>query len=420
MESGARDKPSKYWPAAAAVTLLLFIDGFDLFLLGKIAPAIAAGFGHRPSDMSVVFTWNQVGLAVGAFLMPMLADRYGLRRLLIIMMFFLSVGTLATSFATSLFTFAVLRGITGLFLAGALPVALALLSEIVPKAKLGTILSVAMVGMSAGAAANSVAAAWLLDLYGWQSGLWLGALLPALALPLVMILLSEPQRFTKGVASPVAGKAITTNQLGGLFADRRAAMTLLLWLLCFLTLGHTALIASWLPTFFQVLGGIEIQRFALVSMLTVIGGAVGTLAIGWLQDHSNPLALTALACLGNGLGLVMLGYLGFGSVTFAIMFLIWSLLQSASITGLNLLLVRAYPIDVRSTGKGWAAGFGRIGGIGAPIAGSLILTANVPLTGALWLASLPMILIAAVVMPVLAYAMRPAPIEPRQEEHVAT
>ena len=147
---------------------------------------------------------------------------------------------------------------------------------------------------------------------------------------------------------------------------------------------------------------------------------MGTLAIGWLQDRGNPLLITTIAYLGNGLGLAMLGYLKFGTAAFAGVFLIWSMLQSASISGLNLLLVRAYPIAVRATGQGWAAGFGRIGGIGAPIAGSLILTAGVPLTGALWLTSVPMILIAAIVMPALAYTLRAAPNTSRQETRVAT
>lgn len=400
MREAAPPEPERYWRAAAVITLLLFVDGFDLFLLGKIAPAIAAGFGQRADAMEFVFTAHQIGLAIGAFLVPFLADRFGARRTLVLCALVFGGGNILSAWAPDMTTFAMLRGFCGIFMSGVMAVGLALLSEKVPPARLGTVLAVAMVGMSAGAAANGIAAAWLLDRYGWQSGLIVGGVLPLIAIPLLLAFVPESRRFLHGVAE--RARPALSRQLTGLFADGRAAATSLLWLACFLNLGHTALVAAWLPTFFQQLGGVPIQQFALVSMLSVIGGSIGTLAVGWLQDRLGPILVTAAMHVGNGLGLLLLGWLAFGTAAFSLAFIAWSFFQSASIAGINLLLMRTYPVDIRATGAGWASGMGRIGGMLAPAAGAMILTTGLGLTGALAWTAVPMMLIGLVIIPSLA------------------
>lgn len=400
MTIAADPETERYWPVAAAITLLLFVDGFDLFLLGKIAPAIADGFGRRPEDMQQVFTAHQMGLAVGAFLVPLFADRFGARLALVLCALFFGVGNLASAWAPDLAAFSWIRACCGVFIAGVVPVGLSLLSEKVPQAKIGTVLGVAMVGMTAGAAANGIAAAWLLDAYGWESGLIVGGILPLITIPLVLALVPESTRFFSRAARRSSAGIVA--QLAGLFSDGKARLTLLLWLACSVTLGQNALVAVWLPTFFQELGEVPIQQFALVAMLSVVGGSIGTLAVGWLQDRFGPVLITSLVHLGNGASLFALALIPFYSVQFSLAFVVWSFFQSASISGINLLLVRFYGREIRATGSGWAAGMGRIAGMFAPAAGALALTANASLTVALAWSALPLIVVGSLIIPSLA------------------
>ncbi len=48
-------------------SFVLFLDAFDFSLLGKVAPAVAAEFGHPVEDMTTIFVFQQVGRAIGAF-----------------------------------------------------------------------------------------------------------------------------------------------------------------------------------------------------------------------------------------------------------------------------------------------------------------------------------------------------------------
>src|SRR6478609_5763585 len=101
----------------AVCSIVLFIDGFDMYFLGKIAPAVARGLGGKPVDMTAVFTWQQIGMAVGAFTMPPLADKIGRRPMLLACLLGFGVLSLAAGFSGSLLQLTVLRGFSGIFLA---------------------------------------------------------------------------------------------------------------------------------------------------------------------------------------------------------------------------------------------------------------------------------------------------------------
>jgi AAHS family 4-hydroxybenzoate transporter-like MFS transporter len=402
-------------------SVILFIDGFDMYFLGKIAPAVARGLGGKPADMTTVFTWQQIGLAAGAFLMPPLADRFGRRPTLAICLSGFGLLSLGSAFVSSLTQLTVLRGISGLFLAGAFPIGLTLLSEMTPQRMRSPFMSISLVFLSGGNIASGGVAAWLLDLYGWQVGFYLAGILPLFALPLLLMV---PESLAFRVArDPVDSRVgrlilqmdstvvLTGSErfhLGGkeeaasagpsaILSRRYLLQTLMLWGACFLSLGNIALLSNWLPTYFQELGGVPIQQFAKYLMIGFLGGAVGTLTMGWLMARVNQYWLICGFYVFYAVAVAALGWLPFGTGVFVVALLAWNFAQVGGQTGLNTLATLGYPPEMRSSGMGWASGVGRFGGIVFAFAGGKALGATLPLHSMLLLVAVPCLLVTALI-----------------------
>ncbi|ATE66120.1 hypothetical protein [Rhizorhabdus dicambivorans] len=77
-------------------------------------------------------------------------------------------------------------------------------------------------------------------------------------------------------------------------------------------------------------------------------------------------------------------------------FYIMLALAGAAIVGaqfcLSAVINLAYPAAIRATGAGYASGIGRLGAIGAPFAGSLVMAASPGAAGAFTLGALPVAL----------------------------
>lgn len=403
--------------------LVCFIDGFDIFMVGKIAPAIAEGFGEPPEAMAFLFVCQQIGLAAGAFLVSPLADRFGRRRMLMWSCACFGVITLGSVYAQDLNQLSLLRGIAGLFMAAGLPMALALISEMTPKRRRSMFIAIALAGYSTGSAASGAVAAWLIDGYGWQSGFVIGGLVPLLCIVLLLFFVPESLKFLAernpddpAVASTIQRMDPATKLTGGeefvlgmgtvrpskarlldIFLDGRAWMTSVIWAACILSMTNIALLASWLPTFFQEMAGIPIQRFAISAMIAYLGGLAGMLSIGWLMDRFDPTRLIALYYVALAGALIAMAWVPFEAALFVGVLLFWNFVQTGGQGGLNTLITQVYPPRMRSTALGWAGGAGRVGGVLAPLYGAYAIEQSFSLQATLGIAAIGPLLVAMLV-----------------------
>ena len=394
----SRELRPLHWQVLALVGLVMFFDGYDVFLVGKIAPAIAQGFGIHPKDMQIVILLQQIGLAVGAFFVSPLFDRFGRRRMIILSAIVFGILTTATAFSRSIVEMAVLRGLAGLFLSGVLPAGMALISEFTPAKRRATFIAISLAGYSAGSAAGA-GAALLVPSHGWQAGFLIGGILPLLlAIPLWLWLPeSLGLRATKNPQDPTIpdtlrkldpdvdltgvqsfsagpGKPKKAGDVRDLVRDGRATNTAIFFLCCFFSMGTTAMLAAWLPTFFQEMGGISIQRFAIAAMIGFAGGLVGTLTVGMLMDRFGPYRVVPFYYFAMAAALFLLGRVPFGTPIFIARLICWSFGQTGGQSGINMLAAQYYPVSIRSTGIGWMGGAGRIGGVLVPLFGGWALS----------------------------------------------
>ncbi|MBT2133276.1 MFS transporter [Croceibacterium sp. LX-88] len=426
------------------VSIVLFIDGFDMYFFGKILPAVADGLGVTPAGMAGVVTAQQVGMAIGAFLMPPLADRIGRKPVLAICLLSFGILSLWTAYSTTPTMMAWLRGISGIFFSAMLPISLAFLAEMTPRRRRASFMAIALVCFSGANVASGAMTAWMLDIYGWQIGFWLGGLLPLLGLPLLLLVHeSLPFRVARNPADPqiaatiqridpqagviggeafhLGEKAKPVEQKGPLamFSAPYRLKTAILWCACFLAMGNIALLANWLPTYFQELGGVPIQEFAKYMMIGFVGGALGTLSMGWWMDRVNPHILIATFFFVDALAIASLGFLPVGTVIFVIGLVVWNYCQVGGQTGINTIATLGYPPEMRSSGIGWAGGSGRIGGIAFPAAGAFALQAMLPLQTIMVVIAIPAVLVAVLILWLGAVERRSPGVEPQLEPATA-
>ena len=406
----------------AVCSIVLFVDGFEIYFFGKMLPAIAHGLHVSPKGMTGVVTAQQVGMAVGAFVMPPLADRIGRKPVLAMCLLVFGAMSFAGAYATTTAAMAWVRGVSGVFFSAMLPIALAFLSEMTPKARRASFMAAALVFLSVGNFASGAVTAWLLDIYGWRIGFWLGAVLPLAALPLFLLLHeSLPFRVVRNATDPRIGAAVRALDPGAgivggerfhlgegaaveplgplaMFGRRYRGQTAILWCACFLAMGNIALLANWLPTYFQQLGGVPIETFAKLLMIGFLGGAAGTLAVGWLMDRVNAYVLIAGVYLVDAAAIASLGVLPAGAAAFVAGLVVWNFCQTGGQTGINNLATLGYPPEMRSSGIGWAGGAGRLGGIAFPLVGGLALGWALPLQTLLLVIAAPALLVAVLIL----------------------
>ncbi|MXP27107.1 MFS transporter [Altererythrobacter indicus] len=414
--------------------MVMFSDGFDIFMIGKIAPAIAEGFDVAPASMTIVILLQQIGLALGAFLISPLGDIYGRKRMLVISFALFGALTVATAFAPSILIMAIMRGVAGLFLASVLPMAVALVAEFTPKKSRATFIAVGMAGYSLGNVAGAVTALLVPD-FGWQSGFWVGGMMPLILIPAMIAFLPESLAYrvnrdphdakiplTIAKIAPEIELTGTETFIGQshrktgarpspleLIRDGRARTTAILFTTCFFSMGTIALLAAWLPSFFLQMAGISIQDFALSAMVGLLGGIFGMLTIGTLLDRLHPTLPIPFFFTGYAIAIVSLSQVPFHSPFFIPTLFLMAMFQGGGQAGLNMVMARVYPPFVRSTGIGWAGGAGRIGGVILPLFGGFALTSAYSLQLTLMLVALAPIMVAILVLFLRPVETPPAP-----------
>jgi AAHS family 4-hydroxybenzoate transporter-like MFS transporter len=375
---------------------VLFLDGFDTTAIGYVAPSLAREWGLTKGALGPVFSAGLFGLMIGALTLGPLADRIGRKKIIIFSTLAFGVGTLVTAFVQDVNTLLAIRFLTGLGLGGAMPNAIAMTSEFSPRRRRATMVMIMFCGFSVGAALGGLLAAALIPQFGWRSVFVVGGAAPLLLVPILALRLPESVRFLAltggandrvaqllGLISPKAAVAPATQfvihepELAGipvlhLFKDGRTLVTLLLWVVFFMSLLDLYFLSNWLPTVLNDLGA-SVSQAALIGSMLQLGGVVGTFALGSIIDRFSFRAL-ALVYFIAVFAVGAIGQLGH-SVLFVSMaiFAAGFCIVGGQIAA-NALAAGFYPTSVRATGVGWALGIGRVGSIIGPLVGGALLT----------------------------------------------
>jgi AAHS family 4-hydroxybenzoate transporter-like MFS transporter len=405
---------------AAMCGLIVFVDGFDAQAMGYVAPALTAAMKIPRGVLGSVISSGLVGMMVGALVSGPLADRIGRKPVLIACALIFGAGSLVTATAQSVESLMAWRVITGLGMGGAMPNAIALTSEYMPRRRRAGAVTMMICGFSLGAAVGGLVAASLIPRFGWPSVFIVGGVVP-IAIALVSVfLLPESIRFLvvrggadsrardylsriapgEAVAGPLSpgrdehaprersGQAPRALIVSELFTNGRAVATTLIWVIYFMNLLNLYFLNSWLPTIISD-AGIPVETAIRLTSLFQIGGIAGAVLLGRLLDRTFSFWILAGCYAWAAAFVYSIGHAG-GSVR--LLALTITCAGVGIIGGQNAshaLSSEFYPTRIRSTGVGWALGIGRIGSIVGPMIGGWLLSQNTPMQDVFWAAIIP-------------------------------
>ncbi|PYC22173.1 MFS transporter [Pseudomonas mosselii] len=430
----ARPVSPYQWRLLLLLILLLVTDGYDAQVLGYVIPALAQDWGLEKAAFGPVFSANLLGLTVGSLAVTPLADRFGVRRVLLCCVLLYASLTVLMVFASSLDSLMLARFLCGIGMGGAMPSAMALMADYAPPRLRTLMVTLAACGFSLGGAAGGFVAAGFIDHYGWQAVFLAGGVAPLLLFPFLALFLPESlPRLLRDAPPYVRLQRVTARLLPGwqipaaritadepadskltvvsLFRDGFARPTLLLWSTFFVSLILLYFMISWLPSLLQE-SGLALNQANLVTSLFLFAGTFGAVCLAWCADRmANKAYLLAAVLLGAALFSVLVG-LNHDDPRWLVpsVFAAGFCIIGGQLT-LNAFVSNFYPAQVRATGTGWALGVGRFGSILGPLLGSLLLTLHMPVEQIFFFCAVPAVLGALLISRVRA----PRPREPKVE-----
>lgn len=404
--------------------LLMVCDSYDVAALSFAAPALIKEWRLTPSSMGIVFSAGLFGLLVGSVAFGRLGDRLGRKRAIILGALAFSVLTAATGLATSYEQLLVLRFLAALGLGGAVPNAVALITEFAPQRLRITAVGGIFAGYSVGGIVAGLSAAYIIPLHGWQMMFYAGGAFSLLTAVAFMVLLPESLRYLVTVPSRAAEAlrvaaflrpdlrfdagtrvvpdnataSTSPGRLADLFTGKLQVATPLIWLTYIASSMTVFSLSSWMPVAVEAVG-LSRGSAALATSLLFAGSAVGGVVGGRFADRfgiAAVVAMTVVAC-PTVAAIGMLG--GASGLLFPTVFLAGFFAFGVQ-TCLHGVVGSLYPTRIRANGVGWAIGIAKIGSMLGPYIGGLLI-AGLTSQQLFMAAASPLVLVA-----VLAFALR--------------
>ncbi|KIC57380.1 MFS transporter [Microbacterium hominis] len=383
------------------------LDAMDVGLVSFVLTALIAQWSLTGEQASWIASAGFVGMAVGASLGGLLADRFGRRSVFAVTLLVYGLATGASALAGGLAALIALRVIVGLGLGAELPVASTYVSEVAPARMRGRLIVILEAFWALGWTAAALIGFFVIPASadGWRWAFALGAI-PAIYALIVRWSLPESPRWlarrgrhreadavTRAFESspalqgmprrhaPVgsaAGAQLADRGLRALWSGEFRVRTGALWIVWFCVNFSYYGAFIWMPTilFAQGYGLVKSFGFTLIITLAQLPGYA---VAAWLIEAWGRRVTLSVFLAGSAVAALFFGTASTEGVIIAAGMAL-SFFNLGAWGALYAVTPENYPTSLRATGAGWAAGVGRIASIVAPLSvPPLLATGGAPL-----------------------------------------
>ena len=395
-------------------------DSMDTGLIAFILPVLAKEWGLASGQMGLIGSIGLIGMALGAVVSGTIADRIGRKKVFTITVLLYSIASAFCALSWNYQSLLVFRFLVGFGLGGELPVAATLVSEYAPSRVRGRFIVLLESFWGLGWIAAACIAYFFIPLYGWRMAFLIGAL-PALYVCLIRMHMPESVRYllahgrigearqivvslerqlhvpvapfvSEKETVPVVAKASFRELWKKPFASR----TIMLWLVWFGINFSYYGIFMWLPSLVFQQGFTVVKTFEYVLIMT-LAQLPGYYCAAWLVDKIGRKYTLSAFLLFSGVASYF-----FGHASTAAALMMWGSVMSFFNLGawgvLYTYTPEQYPTAIRALGSGWAAGFGRFGGMAAPMMVGALLARSFGFASVFYMFALVFAAVAVIVM----------------------
>jgi putative MFS transporter len=363
------------------------LDAMDVGLISFVGLAIATEWDLSRTEQSWLLSIGFVGMALGATVGGMLADRYGRRTVFALTLVVYGLATGASALATGLAVLLLLRFLVGIGLGAELPVASTLVSELSPTRIRGRMVVALESFWAVGWLLAALIGFFVVPRFddGWRWAFALG-LVPALwavvvrwGLPESHLFLERRGRVQEAEAvvrrfEESAGVAheesrplpdVAPRTPGQLWSRAYRRRTLGIWLVWFCVNFSYYGAFIWLPSLLYAQGYDLVRSFGYTLLITLAQLPGYAVAAVLVEVWGRRVTLASFL-LGSGVSAALFGFAD-GPTQIVAAGMALSFFNLGAWGALYAVTPEIYPTTVRASGAGAAAGFGRLASIIAPL-----------------------------------------------------
>ena len=401
------------------------VDGFDITAMAVTAHQIGEDMQLSEDMLGLVFSFSLAGMMLGAMFLAALSDVIGRRTMIIFTLTLVGVTVLLTASVNSLPALILLRFVSGLGAGAMLASVATLASEYSPEKFRAMAVTAVTAGYPLGAMTTGLVASSVVPEFGWQGMFVAGGSVTLLLALIAFFMIPESlyflckkqpddalQRVNRilqifkvqslqhlpsiedtGGATEADRQNIYQKMLTLLTPEFRRS-TLTLWATFFLCISTLYFLMSWTPKLIINLG-YSADAGNLAFTLFNFGGVLGIFILGYLASKWSLSTLISIFAITSAVFMWAFAgavFLEFNQTNLMLLIFIIGISMQGGYTGMYAVAAKIYPIEIRSTGVGWAIGLGRFGAVLGPGIAGYMIASGLPITINFMVFAIPMLI----------------------------
>jgi AAHS family 4-hydroxybenzoate transporter-like MFS transporter len=399
------DSAKFFWVPFGITVMMIIImatDGYDLFLMGQVGPALTAAWKMESASLGAINTAGLLGMAIGSVGLGWLGDRIGRKRSYFACLVFLAVGSVLCWHAArggtpetaeqSLKMMTLWRFVTGLGMGGITPLATTLISEWTSKKVRAVVVAFVISSVPVG----GYLARFAIKHLEWQTMFLVGGLVPLALFIVFGVLLPESPKYMaqRPEQHPRLARALnrllgeqrfdgterfmvheegkrSSHWLATIWNSDYARATFFIWVAFSFNSFVLYVYTNYLRVMLQessVAADIAADALGLFSLGAFFGSIGGAFLIRWYGSRyvGSGLALLGVAATAI-IGVLLIGT----STPTEFNIKLFAFLAGMSFNGMQAFMyavaAHSYPTELRGSALGLAQTVSRIGAVLSPI-----------------------------------------------------